>query len=172
MEGGAELVLRVISKLWGVFTGLIVIGIIIYIGLLWATSQSITVEIKSIKTLTYNPLKNKVLICFQVEVNNTGYIDVAIEKLYYEVYIDNEYLGEGYKENIVVTRGVNQINICLEVAPSDALKIMVLRSLANDEKVNVTIKGYIDIPIKSFGYIKLWTLELPYEETFYVEFSK
>ncbi|WP_244372440.1 hypothetical protein [Staphylothermus marinus] len=161
-----------ISKLWGILTGLIVIGIIIYIGLLWATAQSISAEMKSIETLTFNPTKNKVIVCFRVQVNNTGFLDVSIEKLYYKVYIDKNYLGEGYKENILIKRGINNIDFCLEMDPSDALKIILMRALTTHEKVNVTVQGYIDIPIKSFGYIKLWTLELPYKETYYVEINR
>ncbi|ADI31775.1 hypothetical protein [Staphylothermus hellenicus] len=163
---------KVISRLWGILTGLIVIGIIIYIGLLWVTAQNISAQIKSIDTLTYDLAENKVLVCFRAQVNNTGYIDVSIEKLYYKVYIDKNYLGEGIKENILIKRGINNIDFCLQITPSNALRIILMRAITNNEKINVTVQGYIDVPIKSFGYIKLWTLELPYKETFYVKVTR
>jgi LEA14-like dessication related protein len=163
---------KMLSKLWGIFTGLIIIGIIVYIGLLWVTSQSITAQLKSIETIKYSANSNKITVCFKIQVNNTGYIDVNIEKLYYQIYINGKYLGEGTKENLVISRGVNNIDICLVTTPSDILRVILVTALLHREKVNVTIKGYIDIPIKSFGIIKLWSLELPYEETYQINLSK
>ncbi len=153
-----------ISKLWGIVTGLLVIGIIVYFGMLWVTSQNISARIKEVKTVTYKYGENKVNTCFVIEVNNTGLIDVTIEKLYYKIYVQGQYLGEGVKENLVIGRGTNEETICLETPPSDALKT-ILVTLIHKGRVNVTVKGYIDIPIKSFGLIKLWTLELPFEKT-------
>ncbi len=157
-----------ISKLWGLLTGLIVIGIIVYIVLLWITSQSITAEVESIENIHYNPLKNNAEICFKIKVVNNGYIDVEIKKLYYKIYIDNKYLGEGVRENILINRGVNTIDFCLNTKPEKAVKTLLLSKLYKG-KVNVTIKGYIEMPIKSFGIIKLWDLEIPYEKTIEVE---
>ncbi len=153
-----------ISKLWGIVTGLLVIGIIVYFAMLWVTSQNISAEIKEVKTVTYKIGENKVNTCFVIQVNNSGIIDVTIEKLYYKIYVQGQYLGEGVKENLVIARGSNEDTICLETPPSDALKSLLV-TLLHKGRVNVTVKGYIDIPIKSFGVIKLWTLELPFEKT-------
>ncbi len=159
-----------ISKLWGILTGLLVIGIIVYFAMLYVTSQNITAEIKSIKTINYKPFDNNLKACFTLRINNTGAIDVTIEKLYYRIYVDGEYLGEGTKENIVIGKGTNLIDICLNTSPDKVAKSVLIAAM-DKGKVNVTIKGYIDIPIKSFGIIKLWTLELPFEETREVDIS-
>lgn len=156
--------IKLLYKLWGLFTGLIVIGIIVYFILLFLTSQGISTNITAIDNIKYDIGKNQVEVCFNVQVNNTGYIDVTIEKLYYKVYIENQYLGEGTKENILIKRGVNNIDICLTTKPNDAIKALFI-TLSKKGAINVTIEGYIDIPIKSFGIIKLWTLELPFEES-------
>lgn len=160
-----------ISRLWGLFTGLIVIGIITYFILLWYTSQSITAEIKSIENVKYSLINNRLETCFKLQVNNSGPIDVVIEKIYYKVYINNKYLGEGVKENIMIERGENNIDICLSSKSKDIIN-SILSTLKGRGKVNVTVKGYIEVPIKSFGVIKLWTLQLPYEETVEVEFKR
>lgn len=157
-----------ISKLWGIFTGLLVIGIIIYIAVLYVTSQNITVEVESIKSVNYKPLNNIVETCFVLRVNNTGLIDVTIEKLYYRIYVDGEYLGEGTKENIIIEKGTNLIDICLNTSPDKIAKSVLVAAMGRG-KVNVTVRGYIDVPIKSFGVIKLWTLELPIEKTMEVD---
>ncbi len=64
----------------------------------------------------------------------------------------------------MIKRGVNNINICLSTKPNNIIKALFITAI-KDGKVNVKIDGYIDIPIKSFGVIKLWTLELPFEES-------
>lgn len=140
------------------------LGIIIYFVLLFLTSQGISIDSISINDIRYDISRNRVEACFNVQVNNTGYIDVSIEKLYCKVYVENHYLGEGTKENILIKRGVNSIDICLAVKPRDAVKVF-LTILSEKETINVTIEGYIYIPIKSFGIIKLWTLELPFRES-------
>ncbi len=157
-----------ISKLWGILTGLLVIGIIVYFAMLYVTSQNITVEVETIKTVNYKPFNNNVEACFMLRVNNTGLIDVTIEKLYYRIYVDGEYLGEGTKENIVIEKGTNLIEICLNTSPDKIAKSVLVTAIGKG-KVNVTVKGYIDVPIKSFGIIKLWTLELPFEQTMEVD---
>ncbi len=157
-----------ISKLWGILTGLLVIGIIVYFALLWVTSQNIAAEIKEIYTVKYSPAEDKIQVCFLVEVNNSGVTDVTIEKIYYKVYIQGEYLGEGSKEDISIERGRNELRLCINIPPTSAVKTLLV-SLLNKGRVNVTVKGYIDIPIKSFGIVKLWTLELPFEKTVEVD---
>ena len=153
------------TKLWGILTGLLVIGIVIYLVLLYQTAQSLSADIEIIRGATYNLDNGKIRVIFVLEVNNSGYIDVDIEKLYYEVYIDGNKLGEGVKENIVIHVGVNKIELYLDSAPSDAIKAAIEAAKYTGKPHNVTVKGFVDIPIKSFGVIKLWTARLPYEQT-------
>jgi LEA14-like dessication related protein len=159
---------RFISKLWGYLTGLIVIGIIIYLILLYLTAQSLSAEIIGIDSVGYDPFTSNVKTCFTIQVNNTGLIDVSIEKLYYKVYVDDQYLGEGVRENIVIEKGSNNIDICLVAESKDIVRSLG-KLIIHGGRVNVTIKGYVDIPIKSFGVIKLWTAEIPFEKTATVE---
>lgn len=144
--------------------GLIVVGIVVYFILLFLTLQGISMDVIAINNIRYDIGGNRVEACFNVQVNNTGYIDVTIEKLYYKVYVENQYLGEGTKENILIRRGINNIDICLAVKPEDAVKVFLI-TLSRKETINLAIEGYIHIPIKSFGIIKLWTLELPFRES-------
>jgi len=55
---------------------------------------------------------------------------------------------------------------------SEDLVKTVLDMVARRGKANVTIEGYIDIPVKSFGVIKMWTLELNYVKSMEVDVVK
>jgi len=159
---------KIITKLWGVLTGLIVIGIIVYLGLLYQTSQSISADVKSIDSIRWIEFPDKIRIIFTLEVNNTGVVDVTIEKLYYRVYIENEYLGDGIKENILIMRGRNLIEVSFDTSVKH-LSTGLIRILMQGGRFNVKIDGYIVIPIKSFGIIRLWSAEVPFIHSF--EFS-
>ena len=159
---------KIITKLWRVLTGLIVIGIIVYLGLLYQTSQSISADVKSIDSIRWIEFPDKIRIIFTLEVNNTGVVDVTIEKLYYRVYIENEYLGDGIKENILIMRGRNLIEVSFDTSVKH-LSTGLIRILMQGGRFNVKIDGYIVIPIKSFGIIRLWSAEVPFIHSF--EFS-
>ena len=159
---------KIITKLWGVLTGLIVIGIIVYLGLLYQTSQSISADVKSIDSIRWIEFPDKIRIVFTLEVNNTGVVDVTIEKLYYRVYIENEYLGDGIEENILIMRGRNLIEVSFDTSVKH-LSTGLIRILMQGGRFNVKIDGYIVIPIKSFGIIRLWSAEVPFIHSF--EFS-
>ncbi len=159
------------TKLWGILTGLLVVGIVVYLVLLYLTGQSLSADVDMIRSATYNLDTGKIRVIFVIEINNSGYVDVDVEKLYYEVYIDGNKLGEGVKENIVIHVGQNKIELYLDSAPSDAIKAALEAAKHTGKPHNITVKGYVDIPIKSFGVIKLWTARLPYEvtEQLYIE---
>ena len=161
----------IFTKLWGFFTGLLVIGIIVYIGMLWYTGQNISVNVERIEELRYNPFKDELSLDIVVEVNNTGLMDVTIDKLYYEVYIDEQYLGRGNREDIVIHRGRNEILLSFNTKTPDAARTLLTTALARGH-IRVTVKGYVDIPIKSFGVIRLWTLELSFEPSSTVDVVK
>ena len=162
---------KIFTKLWGILTGLIVIGIIIYLGLLCQTSQSISADVKSIDSIRWIEFPDRIRIVFSLEVNNTGVIDVVIEKLYYRVYIENEYLGEGTKENIFITRGRNLIEVSFDTSVKH-LSTGLLRILMQGGRFNVKIEGYIIVPIKSFGVLRLWSAEVPFTHSFEVSIVK
>ena len=159
---------KIITKLWRVLTGLIVIGIIVYLGLLYQTSQSISADVKSIDGIRWIEFPDKIRIVFTLEVNNTGVVDVTIEKLYYRVYIENEYLGDGIEENILIMRGRSLIEVSFDTSVKH-LSTGLIRILMQGGRFNVKIDGYIVIPIKSFGIIRLWSAEVPFIHSF--EFS-
>ncbi len=152
-----------ISRLWGIITGVIAIGIIVYLILVALTAQAISVELKEIKTVRYKMMDNKIEVEFVVKIVNNGLTNIEIEKLYYEVYIEGKYLGSGEKENIVIHRGENEIILSLKTTPSSVVRTLLL-TLTKD-KVEITVKGKILFPIKSFGVIRLWTAEIPFEKT-------
>ena len=157
-----------ITRLWSYLTTILVIGIIVYLILLYITAQSLSAKIIGVEKLGFDPLTGNVKACFNVQVNNTGVIDVTIEKIYYRVYVNGEYLGEGSREDVVIKRGVNTVKICLVSESRDIVKILK-QLIIRGGKANVTIEGYVDIPIKSFGVIKMWSVELPFREEAYVE---
>ncbi len=155
---------RFFTKIWGIVTGLLIIGIVIYIILLYQTSQSISAEIKSIDSIRWIEFPDKIRVVFTLEINNTGAIDVTIEKIYYKIYINGEYLGEGVRENIMIKKGVNHIEISLDTSVSHIAK-STLQLLTSGGKANVTVEGYIQVPLKSFGVVKLWTAEITFSKT-------
>jgi len=79
-------------------TVLLVIGIVVYLLLLYLTSQAVTAEVRSVDNVQYDPVINMINVCFDIQVVNDGYIDLTIEKIYYKIYINGKYVGEGLRE--------------------------------------------------------------------------
>lgn len=127
------------------------------------TAYTISIEVSEVRAVKYRVIDNEVELEFVIHVVNNGVIDIELDKVYYEVYIEGEYLGYGEKENIIIHRGENNLVFTLKTTPKEVVKTMLIGLL--EKEVEVTVKGKVVLPIKSFGLIRIWSVEIPFEKT-------
>jgi len=106
-------------------------------------------------------IPTKIRIDLGVIVRNPTQYTLDIERMTYTIFIQGKHFGEGSSRDIVVPGGrAVPIPISLEVSVVSVISAVVdaLRSGGFE----VEVSGIVDVPIKFFGIIKLFTISKPY----------
>ena len=155
---------------------LIVVLVLAGLGLnfyqLYMVAQNIKIEevkISSIMLEGVNPLlfdyyPDKVIFMFTVTIDNPSEYSLTIEKLTYKVYIEEQYFGEGEKENIhIPSKTKTQINLTLQSKTQNLLKIVEKILKTKEKTINYQINGTITIPVKIYN-LKIFNINYPYNQ--------
>lgn len=103
------------------------------------------------------PVPKEARLTIDVTVHNpTGY-SVEVDEIRYEVYIEETFLGEGSRREVIITPGVKHLHFPLTISAGDALKVFkevleeATESGFKDVSIDYEIKGFIKAPIKLFN---------------------
>lgn len=126
-----------------------------------------SMEIIETKIVDFNvegwPIPVGATITFRVTVNNPTEHSVTIEKLYYEIYVEDTFLASGSKEYITIFPGQAHINLDVHVTTQDALRTLAIIISEGGKEIHWKIRGVVRIPIKLFNMVKIASIDIPYE---------
>lgn len=125
------------------------------------------VKVVKVEPIGFNvegwPLPSAVTITYRIIVHNpTGY-SLTIEELYYEVYVEGNYLTRGYKENIYISPGDNPIDVDVRITTADALNVIANIIRKGSREIYWEIRGELTVPIKLFGILRITSIDVPYK---------
>ena len=101
-------------------------------------------------------------------VDNPSPYSVEIERLQYMVYIEERYLGDGFKEDIyIASHATTPVYLSFRATTSDILRIVGDLIKRGDTTIDYSIKGSIRIPVKLFGIIKILSVNIRFEKKGY-----
>ena len=117
------------------------------------------------------PFPKKILIDFEVVVENPTSASFEVRHATYDVYVEDIYLGEGSRSPIVITPGTNRLTFSLETRTEKLLTALskliyeAVREGRDYVDIDVEVRGILRIPIKLFNLIEVpgWTATLPYQ---------
>jgi len=120
------------------------------------------------------PIPSEVTIIFRITVHNPTEYSITIEKFYYEIYVEDTFLTSGQKENINIPPGITNIDLDIHVTAYDAIKVLLGIFSEGAGEMHWKIRGKVTIPIKLFGLIKVFSIDVPYdaEGTYTLTLSK
>jgi len=90
--------------------------------------------------------------------------DVLASLIYYRVYVNGFYVGDGFIPYLELPSGWSEHVITVEVDVS-RLGCGVARALGSGENLTVTLAGYASIELKAFGVIPWRTVTAPFNVT-------
>ncbi len=120
------------------------------------------------------PVPSEVIIIFRIIVHNPTEYSITIEKFYYEIYVEDTFLTSGQKENINIPPGITNIDLDIHVTAYDAIKVLLGIFSEGAGEMYWKVRGKVTIPIKLFGLIKVFSIDVPYdaEGTYTLTLSK
>jgi len=147
-----------LRKIKLVITIVIVAGVVTHLILVYDAAKSIKVVEKRIEGV-YLIKPNEYEVRFSLSIFNPKR-DIEIDYINYDVYIEDDYLGNGEKPHFILKKGSSQYEFTLHFTSSSissATKDLLLAGEAN-----VKIKGEIMIPAKFFGTFTWKHIKIPY----------
>ena len=129
------------------------------------------VELSNVKvTDSIAGIPTKVELDLKLKVHNPTSYTLDIERLTYAIYIEGRLFGRGSLRDLVIPAySTYSIPIVLEISTVDMVSTVI--DYIRSGGFNVKVSGVIDIPIKFFGLIKLFTVSAPYAIERYVTAS-
>ncbi len=133
---------------------------IIYLALIYQAASSVKIDPKKINGVKVISIQDYE-VEFVLTLKNTANINVQVEKITYEVFIENDFLGKGEKLDFTIKSGTNDYIFSLGFNIFD-LATAIRNQLLNSTS-SIRINGQIFIPIKLLRMIKVGEVTGDYE---------
>lgn len=139
---------------------LIIIGFIAHIVLVYLAASSLELkneEFNRIKALSLTDYE----VTFTLTLENPTSTNIEIEKITYNIYVEEEYLGFGEKTLFSIEPGTKKYTFTFQFSIydlSDSVRQLFLQSSAT-----LKITGEVTVPVKFFGVWKFMEVTTPYE---------
>ncbi|NIA10157.1 MAG: hypothetical protein GWP10_10650 [Nitrospiraceae bacterium] len=144
-----------------VVTIIIIAGVAVHLAFVYNAAKSVEITDKKIVGVYPEyPSLDKYEVKFMMTLNNPKHTDIEVDYVSYNIYIENEYLGNGEKPRFSIEHGSNNqtflfsFSIFNLTAPT--------RNILMHGNANVTVKGDVIIPAKFLGLFTWRYIKIPY----------
>ncbi len=153
---------RVLSLVKNIFYVVVIVGVVLWLYGLYVTSGEWRIEAEG---APYVGLKSPRVLHVGVPLkiyNPDG--DVMAKMVYYRVYINGEYAGDGFIPYLDLPSGWSEHRVEVDIDLSKA-GCGVAKALDSGENITITLQGYAMIDLKTFGGLTWKTITVPYNLT-------
>ena len=141
----------------------IIVGIIVYLFWVYAAANSLSIEDENIKSVSPTGAPEEYEAILELTISNPTSTSIEIDGITYEAYIEDNYVGEGEKEQFKIEPGIHEQEFLVIFNIRDLPSSV--KTLFLQETTNFTIKGEVTIPAKVFGLFTYTTITIPYSVT-------
>ncbi len=100
-------------------------------------------------------------ISFALGFHNPRDVDIEAHELDYDVYMEDEFVGQGTARDLVIPPGRSSREFSLDFDARDAPGLVDI--LLKDTAV-LTVEGEAKVPVKAFGALEWASAEVPFRE--------
>ena len=154
---------KIVSILKIMFYVVVIFGLVTYGYGLYVSSNDWRIEVEGVPRIDYVSA-SEVKITTTLNIYNPSRNNVKLYNVWYSIYIDNYYIGEGFIPYVNLRPGNNKINTSITIEILD-LPCNVARALSNDNTINITVKGYAVFQLKLYGKINYKQLTVSFNKT-------
>ncbi len=148
---------KAMNALRALFYIVVILGIVFFIADLYYTRSGWQVTLAQRPEIT--PVGTQLKVTLVLDVYNPSHSTVKAKLLWYSLYLDNNYVGEGLKPYLELRPGHNKVRLSLLI---DTLHLpcAVVDALAKG-RVTLEVKGYTIITLMLFGKIGYKDITVP-----------
>jgi LEA14-like dessication related protein len=140
---------------------IVIIGLISHLVLMYLAAESLEITDKRITRV--RPLStafDEYEVTFKITLKNPTSTAVEIEKLTYNAYLEDEFIGSGEKTDFSIEPGSREYTFKLQFNIFDLTSSV--RELFILQQATLIIKGSVTAPVKFFGLLKVSEISLDY----------
>ncbi len=146
-----------------IFYIIVIFGIFSFGYGLYSTRGNWSVELAGIPTIEYlSPSEAAVRI--SLDIYNPSGNEIRASNLWFSVYVDGNYIGEGFVPYVILKPGHNIVNVSVSFNLLD-IPCSLAEAIKSDSSVNITVKGYVMFQILLYGKINYRQLIVPFSYT-------
>lgn len=132
-----------------------------HILLVLGAANSLEVEDVKVSTITVTPGTGDVTVTFAIRLRNPTGTAIQVDRITYQVHVEDEFVGEGDKRDFQVRPGTHPLEFSVTFNIHDMPQPVYEAFYASS--VTITIDGEVTVPIKLFGTWRAGDVTVPYE---------
>jgi len=140
-----------------IFYIIVLLGVIFFVADLYYTRAAWHVSLAERPEIT--PQGTQIKVTLVLDVYNPSHSTVKAKLLWYSIYIDDNYVGEGLKPYLVLKPGHNRVRLSVIIDPLH-IPCAALDALSKGKAV-LQVKGYTIITLMLFGKIGYKDITVP-----------
>ncbi|MCK4718082.1 MAG: LEA type 2 family protein [Thermoplasmata archaeon] len=153
--------MRLSLKLKLAITLFLIIGSVAHMAFVYNAASSLSLEDTTLSGFTQGAEVGTFIVTVELTFDNPTFTSIDIDRLAYEIYVEDDYLGEGEKGEFSIKSGT-QDHLFSLIIDLDDLSGPVL-TLITQDTATLRIEGDVTIPVKAFGLFRWKTLTLPFD---------
>lgn len=157
-----------LGKAIGLFFIILVAGFGYYGYQLYTAAEGIEVTSVSVSSLNLGNglIPSKISLELDIKVKNPSSTTVQLDRLSYNIYINDKFAAEGTKAFIEIPANrETPIRIPVDIVISDVLNLVGSLIMEGKRTIQIDIVGTVDVPILLFGSIRTISIYVPFEES-------
>ncbi len=148
-----------------IFYIIIILGIVVYGLDLYTTRGEWRAALNEPPTISIAST-SEIEVQANLTIYNPSHSRVQAKLVWYNIYLDNVYVGDGLIPYLTLNPGNNTVVLKTRINILN-LPCATIKALSQDKPINITIKGYLIASIQLYGKIGYKDVTVPFNTTVY-----
>ncbi|MDG6220127.1 MAG: hypothetical protein QCI38_01600 [Candidatus Thermoplasmatota archaeon] len=141
----------------------IIIGMIVYVLGVYGAASSLALEDQYISEVKSAGGLNQYEATVVLVMSNPTSTPIEIEFLSYSAYIEEDFIGSGYKQDFIIAPGLHELDFSLTFDLSSLSD--PTQTLFFEGEADLKVEGKVTVPVKVFDLFKYTEITLPFSIT-------
>ncbi len=155
--------MKVITALKVIFYVIVIIGIVVYALDLYTSRGRWSASLQRPPEVSVQP-PSTLNVLVDLNVYNPSHGKVVVRDLWYNIYINNYFVGEGFKPYVVLFPGNNTLRLSTSIDLS-RFPCPLAETFYNGENMTISVSGYAIANVMLFGKLSFRSVMVPFNVT-------
>jgi len=156
---------KIVSILKILFYLFVIIGVVVYAVDLYSTRGEWRAEIVEPPQVSLEST-SQLRVTATVRIYNPSHSTVQAKLIWYNIYVDGQYVGQGFIPYLKLKPGNNTLKVSTTINLA-SLPCTAITALEDNGSINVSVSGYLIATIELYGKLGYRDVTVPFNTTVY-----